>query len=109
MLVKTIFIPKEESVSVILEKMQLMNLFFPLIIKPDIGFRGLLVQKIHSEIELKNYIHKYQSINLILQEFIDYKNECGIFYYRLPSEKKGVISSITLKKYPTAHSPLLTA
>lgn len=98
---KTIFIPKKESVSVILEKMQLINLSFPLIIKPDIGFRGLLVQKINSEIELDNYIHKYQSINLILQEFIDYKNECGIFYYRLPNEKKGVITSITIKKYPS--------
>ena len=98
---KTIFIPKEETVSVILEKMQLLNLSFPLIIKPDIGFRGLLVQKINSEFELKNYIYKYRSINLILQEFIDYKNECGIFYYRLPNEKKGVITSITIKKYPS--------
>ncbi len=98
---KTILIQKKESISTVLEKMNSIDLFFPLIIKPDIGFRGLLVQKINSEIELGNYIKRYHSINLIIQEFIDYENECGILYYRLPKEKKGVITSITLKKYPS--------
>ena len=71
---------------------------YPLIAKPDVGFRGLLVKKIDSENDLKIYLEKYK-IDIIIQEFVDYKNECGIFYFRNPNSEKGVISSITLKKF----------
>ena len=98
---KSIFIPKNQSLKKIISDLNSTAVKFPLIIKPDIGFRGLLVKKINSEFELNNYLKKYNSINLIIQEFIDYKNECGIFYYRVPGEKEGVISSVTLKKYLT--------
>ena len=75
------------------------NFTYPLIAKPDIGFRGYLVRKIENEQELKNYIFKV-NIPIIIQEFIDYKNEVGVFYHRIPGDKKGLITSITLKKYP---------
>lgn len=97
----SIFIEKGENIENILPKITKNNIQFPLIIKPDIGFRGLLVTKIKNEIELSAYIKKYNSVNLIIQEFVDYKNECGIFYHRIPGEKKGKITSITLKKYLT--------
>ena len=98
---KTIFIKTGDKISTILPKLITHTIKFPLIIKPDIGFRGLLVKKINSEKELTKYINKYNSINLIIQEFIEYKNECGIFYHRIPGEKSGTITSITLKKYLT--------
>ena len=69
------------------------------IIKPDIGFRGLLVKKLNSDADLATYIEKHSFIDLILQEYIDLPNECGIFYTRLPNAEKGKISSITLKKF----------
>ncbi|MDO9595500.1 MAG: D-alanine--D-alanine ligase [Lutibacter sp.] len=97
----SIFIEKGENLENILPKINKSNIQFPLIIKPDIGFRGLLVTKIIDEAELSVYLKKYNSINLIIQEFVDYKNECGIFYHRFPGEKKGKITSITLKKYLT--------
>ncbi|CAM1341496.1 ATP-grasp domain-containing protein [Tenacibaculum aestuarii] len=71
---------------------------FPLIAKPDVGFRGLLVQKIASKEELKKYLKKYP-IDIIIQEFLDYENECGVFYHRNPSEHTGQISSLTLKHF----------
>ncbi|PCH51520.1 MAG: D-alanine--D-alanine ligase [Flavobacteriaceae bacterium] len=98
---ETIFVEKESTIKDILAKISTHHIKFPLIIKPDIGFRGLLVKKINSENELHTYIEKYNSINLIIQEFIDYKNECGIFYHKFPGEKNGKITSITLKKYLT--------
>ncbi|WP_456378806.1 D-alanine--D-alanine ligase [Lutibacter sp.] len=98
---KTIFIKIGTETSTILPKLVSNNIKFPLIIKPNIGFRGLLVKKINSEKELIQYINKYNSINLIAQELITYKNECGIFYYKIPGEKTGTITSITLKKYLT--------
>ena len=98
---KSIFIPKNKSFNNILTEIRTAAIEFPLIIKPEIGFRGLLVKKINSKLELNEYLKKYNSINLIIQEFIDYKNECGIFYYRIPGEKNGEITSVTLKKYLT--------
>jgi hypothetical protein len=76
------------------------NIKFPLIAKPDIGFRGYLVKKIDSESELKSYLDK-NKIPIIIQEYVDYENECGIFYHRMPDEDKGEITSITLKKFLT--------
>ncbi|MDF1516370.1 MAG: D-alanine--D-alanine ligase [Lutibacter sp.] len=98
----TIYVEKDENIQDILPKIIKNNINFPLIIKPDIGFRGLLVSKIKNEAELSFYLKKYNSINLIIQEFVDYKNECGIFYHRIPGEKTGKITSVTLKKYLTA-------
>jgi len=98
---KTIYINKGENIEQILIEIVSQKIKFPLIIKPDIGFRGLLVKKINSESELFVYTKKYNSLNLLIQEFIEYKNECGIFYHRIPGEKKGTITSVTLKKYLT--------
>lgn len=98
---KTIYISKNETLETVSTKIIEQNFNYPLIIKPDIGFRGLLVEKLNSETALKNYLKKYNSINLLLQEFIDLKNECGIFYHRIPNNKEGKITSITLKKYLT--------
>jgi hypothetical protein len=95
----TIYVEKGANIQNILPKIAENNIEFPLIIKPDIGFRGLLVTKIKNEIELTVYLKKYNSINLIIQEYIDYSNECGIFYHRIPGEKTGKITSVTLKKY----------
>lgn len=97
---KSILHLENSSITDTLLKLEHQQLKFPLIAKPDIGFRGLLVKKINSAIELEEYINKYK-IDIILQEFIAYKNECGIFYSRNPTTDKGVISSITLKKFLT--------
>lgn len=97
----TIYIKQGDTTNLIVPKLKTNNIKFPLIIKPDIGFRGLLVKKINSEKELSAYIQKYNSIDLIVQELIEFKNECGIFYHKIPGEKNGEITSITLKKYLT--------
>lgn len=95
----SIYISENQEIRTVISEIDNLNLKYPLIIKPDIGFRGLLVKKINSEAELKNYVTKYNSINLILQEFVEYPNECGIFYHKLPNQSKGTITSLTLKKY----------
>lgn len=97
----SVFITKNETIRTVIENIKMAQINFPLIIKPDIGFRGLLVKKINNENELSSYLKKYNTINLIIQEYIDFNNECGIFYHRLPKEKTGKITSLTLKKYLT--------
>lgn len=73
---------------------------YPFILKPDIGQRGFAVRIIKTEFELKEYID-VAKFDLILQELSTLQQEAGIFYVRLPSEKKGQIFSITDKLFPT--------
>ena len=96
---KSVLLPKNSSLSEAIYKMEKATISFPIIAKPDLGFRGYLVKKINTKNELKTYLDKNNSINIILQEFISLPNECGVFYYRLPNKKEGRISSITLKKF----------
>ena len=96
----SIFIQSKYDFNNVLDKIKEFQLTFPLIAKPDIGFRGYLVKKINSEKELEIYLKKNR-LNTIVQEYIDYKNECGIFYHRIPGNSKGQITSITLKKFPS--------
>ena len=95
---KTIFVGPNSNIDKVFAELKLSEINFPLIAKPDIGFRGLLVKKIHSAKELKRYLDQYP-IDIIIQEFLDYKNECGIFYHKKPNQEKGTITSITLKKF----------
>lgn len=98
---KSILLTKAEPLKITIEKLNKKGITFPLIAKPDLGFRGILVKKIDSVKDLKAYLENNKSISIILQEFIDLPNECGIFYYRFPNSKKGKITSITLKKFLT--------
>ncbi|MCP3929747.1 MAG: hypothetical protein GY705_11675 [Bacteroidetes bacterium] len=95
---KTVFASQSEKTATILKKMEETGIHFPAIVKPDVGFRGLLVKKIQSEEELRTYLGKYP-IDFIIQEFITGKEEFGVLYYRFPDSKSGHISSLTLKEF----------
>lgn len=97
---KSILVQPNTEFSSVTKRIKEENIDFPLIVKPDIGFRGLLVKKMNSEIELKEYLESYP-INIIVQEFLDYENECGVFYHRNPNSNSGKITSITLKHFLT--------
>lgn len=74
------------------------GLKFPLVVKPDIGFRGLLVSKVHTPQELGGVLEA-NAIDFIIQEYLDYPEEVGVFYIRMPQEEKGKIVSLTLKAF----------
>jgi len=95
---KSVLIVKELPRKIIIENLRKENISFPIIAKPDIGFRGYLVKKIDTIQELETYLSKIKT-DIIVQEFITYKNEIGVFYHRIPGENKGKITSITIKKY----------
>jgi len=94
----TIFHKANSDCTETINKINQSNISYPLIAKPDVGFRGLLVKKIASENELKNYLEKYP-IDILIQEFLTEQNECGIFYLRFPDNQSGKITSITLKEF----------
>ncbi len=68
------------------------------IAKPILGERGDGVTKIESVRDLILYNQNADN-EYIIQEFVDYRIELGVFYSRKPSEAKGKITSITLKEF----------
>jgi hypothetical protein len=94
----SLLVVKNDSLLSVLEKIENLGLDFPLIIKPNIGFRGYLVKKIDSPKALENYL-RHVDEELIIQEFVPYENELGIFYHRIPGQTKGKITSVTIKKF----------
>ena len=73
---------------------------YPVIVKPDIGMRGMGVQQIHSDEDLFNYIKDFPAgAKMIFQQLFDYPHEVGLFYIREPHEKKGRIFSLTMKYF----------
>ncbi len=70
---------------------------FPLIAKPDIGERGLGVKKIKTEADLAAYAAA-MPVGYLVQEYIPFANEAGIFYCRYPGAENGFISGIVFKE-----------
>ncbi len=77
------------------------GLLFPLVGKPDIGCNGTGVRLIHDRAGLKRFLADYpRGAGVILQEFVPYEGEAGLFYVRRPGESAGRITSLTLKSAP---------
>lgn len=82
----------------LLKQLERKKMRFPLIAKPDIGERGVQVKLLHTMAALEAY-HRLSEVDFIVQEYIDYELEAGIFYYRIPGERKGRISGIVGKEF----------
>jgi hypothetical protein len=71
---------------------------FPLIGKPDIGGQGRGVKKLTIEAQLLEY-GRSSHLDFLVQEFVPFEQEVGIFYYRYPGTEQGVISGIVGKEF----------
>lgn len=91
-------VSKSENIKSLPSKLEALHFKYPLIVKPNLGYRGYLVKKINTEEELLKYLDIVK-FDVIVQEFIPYKKELGIFYHRFPGETKGKITSVTIKKF----------
>jgi len=92
----TIFIKAETSEEIVLQKLKTSNLTYPIIAKPNVGERGLLVAKIENESELLQYTQS-NKVDFLIQEFISLALEVSILHYRFPDQQKGKVTSICIK------------
>ena len=76
------------------------QLRFPLVGKPDIGMQGKAVKKLLNYADLIEYT-SHSKVDFLIQEFVPFEKEIGIFYYRYPGETKGHISGIVEKEFLT--------
>ncbi len=97
---KTAFFSLPLNAEIVLAGLKTNGLDFPLIGKPDIGGRGRGIKAIKDENDVREYV-KHACLDFHIQEFVAYKNETGIFYYRYPGEATGRISGIVRKEFLT--------
>ncbi len=77
------------------------GMVFPLVAKPDIGWRGFGVRLVRDLDDLAGYLRGFpDACTLILQDYVPHAGEAGIFYARLPGERSGRIFSMTFRYFP---------
>ncbi len=84
-----------------LESVRKAGLALPLVAKPDLGCRGAGVKLVRTEDDLLAYIQSFPAgARYLLQHYVPFEGEAGVFYCRLPGQTRGRIVSLTLKYFP---------
>lgn len=94
----TLFFKAGTDGNEMLQQLQQHGFTYPVIGKPDIGGRGKGVKKLYSAEEVMAYANS-SKVDFLLQQFVPYEFEIGLFYYRLPGEATGHISGIVGKEF----------
>jgi hypothetical protein len=75
-----------------------------IILKPDIGLRSIGVMATDNEDKIKALL-EVGKVDYIIQEYINYKYELGVFYYKYPTWKKGKIMGIAQRDFEDIVDP----
>jgi membrane protein DedA with SNARE-associated domain len=91
--------PAAHRVHSIVAHMREQRWSFPVVLKPDVGQRGVGVRLAQCVEDIETYCERETS-SILMQPYHPGPFEAGIFYYRLPGEARGRIFSITDKHFP---------
>lgn len=95
---RTLFVSASSHLKDLFDRVDEAGLTFPLIAKPNAGERGWRVEKLDHWESLVNYSQS-SHVDFLLQEYVDYSLELGVFYYRMPGQPTGTLSSIVQKEF----------
>ena len=95
---RTAFFNIPANGEVALLELRRQGLSFPMIGKPDVGGRGRGVKVLADEADVRDYVANAY-LDFHIQEYVPWKNEVGIFYYRYPDAARGRISGIVKKEF----------
>jgi membrane protein DedA with SNARE-associated domain len=77
------------------------DIAFPMVAKPDVGWRGMGVRLVSNESGLLRYVRAFPpGEKLILQRYVPYDGEAGVFYVRWPGKLQGEVLSMTFRYFP---------
>ena len=92
-------IPRQVELALALLKRESLEL--PVVGKPNIGCRGVGVKLLSTAQELESYLGQFPTEGTIqFQKLAEWEAEAGVFYVRSPDQKRGEITSLTLKYMP---------
>jgi hypothetical protein len=78
-----------------------LDLSYPLIAKPDVGWCGYGVRRIDNALELNAYATAFpKPEQFLVQELIGGAHEAGILYVRRPGEASGRVEAMTIRHSP---------
>ena len=97
---KTVVLRSEATLRDIVSQMEKAQLKFPIILKPVVGCRGLLVKKMTKHADIYQHLQQFNT-DFLIEEFIDYPVEAAVLYWKNPETGKSGIESITLKEFLT--------
>src|SRR5262249_30489132 len=89
----------EHRMSCLIECMNQRRWEFPLVLKPDVGQRGIGGRLVRSNDDAVEYL-KRMTGPVVAQPSHPGPFEAGIFYYRMPGWRAGRILAITDKHFP---------
>ena len=95
---KTLYVLPNENFDDILKRIEQAGFNFPFVVKPQVGWQGVLFRKIDKADELKHY-HSNMVMEYMVQELVEYPMEVSVFYIRHPQNNKGIITGF-LHKVP---------
>jgi hypothetical protein len=91
----------DDEVKDALARLRRAGLALPVVAKPDLGCRGAGVKLVRSVYDLRHYVASFpRGAKLLLQRYVPFEGEAGVFYVREPGAAHGRIVSITLKYFP---------
>jgi hypothetical protein len=94
----SLYFAPSSDLCIIQEQIKKQQFSYPLIIKPDIGGKGVGVKKVNTATQLSETIKK-TPVPFIIQPYIAYPNEIGLFFVKIPGEDKGRITGIVRKEF----------
>lgn len=94
----TIFVKQGTDFQLIIDRMREVGLTdWPVIAKPDVGERGLLVTKIRDEAQLQQYLDD-NPIDFLIQGFVDLPLELAVLCHQTPNRQAVTVTSICVKE-----------
>lgn len=95
---KTMFVASGTDTKDLIARFTSSGIAYPAIAKPDRLERGVGITIIKTEQELTAY-HKRIAADYVIQEFINYEFEAGVFFFRYHFNDNGTINSLVLKEF----------
>jgi len=95
---KTMFVSSGTNTKELIARFEDSGISYPAIAKPDRLERGVGVNVIKTEQELMAY-HQRIAADYVIQEFINYEFEAGVFFFRYHLTDNGIINSLVLKEF----------
>lgn len=95
---RTIYIDPKLSFQHLLAEVKAAGFQFPVLAKPDVGMKGMLMRKIDTPDQLK-YYHDRVRVDYIIQDMVELPMEFSVFHIRYPGEEKGFITGFIGKNY----------
>jgi len=95
---RTIYIDPKLSFENLKKEIRSAGFQYPILGKPDVGMKGMLMRKIDTEAQLA-YYHQHVKVDYIIQDMVELPMEFSVFHIRYPGEPKGIVTGFIAKNY----------